>query len=116
LGNISLREALLEMSAMATPKPAPFPWHVMCVSIVASLNNMAFGYDVGVISGAWRPPAQVLFWGIWQFPNVPHEAAVAHGAAMRCVRVSQSAQQTARLQDLSSTWRRRSNSRCLRRS
>lgn len=61
LGNISLREALLEMRAMATPKPAPFPWHVMCVSIVASLNNMAFGYDVGVISGAWRPPAQVLF-------------------------------------------------------
>mmetsp|Transcript_5061 Transcript_5061/g.16729 ORF Transcript_5061/g.16729 Transcript_5061/m.16729 type:complete len:509 (+) Transcript_5061:98-1624(+) len=40
------------MRAMATPKPAPFPWHVMCVSIVASLNNMAFGYDVGVISGS----------------------------------------------------------------
>jgi len=41
----------------------PFPWHVLVVSGISALNNMAFGYDVGVISGenagvpALRPPA-----------------------------------------------------------
>eukprot|EP00312_Isochrysidales_sp_CCMP1244_P018806 CAMPEP_0202775922 /NCGR_PEP_ID=MMETSP1388-20130828/49479_1 /ASSEMBLY_ACC=CAM_ASM_000864 /TAXON_ID=37098 /ORGANISM="Isochrysis sp, Strain CCMP1244" /LENGTH=185 /DNA_ID=CAMNT_0049445061 /DNA_START=12 /DNA_END=565 /DNA_ORIENTATION=+ len=40
------------MESTGSPPSPPFPWRVLLVSIIASLNNMAFGYDVGVVSGS----------------------------------------------------------------
>lgn len=39
---------------MAAPTAA-FPWKVLGVSVVAALNSVAFGYDVGVVSGHTSP-------------------------------------------------------------
>ena len=44
--------ATATMESTDSPPSPPFPWRVLFVSIIASLNNMAFGYDVGVVSGS----------------------------------------------------------------
>lgn len=47
-------------SASLSPKTSPFPVYVSVLATVAALNNVAFGYDVGVISGSLTDMAASL--------------------------------------------------------
>mgnify|MGYP002633359429 CR=1 FL=1 len=39
---------------MSPPDDAAFPWRCLLLAAAAAANNVAFGYDVGVVSGSLR--------------------------------------------------------------